>query len=438
MSVNVAVVGGGWAGCAAALTLARSGVRVTLFEAAPVLGGRARRITRGSRCIDNGQHLLLGAYERSLALIASVHGGDAAQAMLRLPLSLHAAPGMMDDFSLTVAALPAPLHLLGALVGARGLSAGDKAATLRWVASQLLRRDSPAGTVAELLARQPSSARERLWEPLCVAALNTPAADASAAVFLEVLRRAFSGARGNSDLVIPRVDLSAAFPDPCMKEVVARGGELCLATPVLRLDPPADGGVIVVTRSTERRFHAAVIAAGPQHVARLLPSDRCGITQTLSALSFEPITTLHLDFPFVPAAVVDGARMLLLDGQPGQWLFWHALGNGQWRASVVISADHDDRDEAALTARVLSQLARCYALPNPIWSLAITEKRATWACTPAQCASLQALPRSSGDLHFAGDWSVAELPATLEAAVLSGERAAHAILASHRGDDHRA
>ena len=68
---RVAVVGGGWAGCAAAVTLAEAGVRVTLFEQAKTLGGRARRVALDGIALDNGQHLLIGAYRQTLALMAA-------------------------------------------------------------------------------------------------------------------------------------------------------------------------------------------------------------------------------------------------------------------------------------------------------------------------------------------------------------------------------
>ena len=75
---SVAVIGGGWAGCAAAVALAAQGRRVTLYEAAPVLGGRAPHASmRDGLSLDNGQHLLLGAYAATRALVAALHAGGA-------------------------------------------------------------------------------------------------------------------------------------------------------------------------------------------------------------------------------------------------------------------------------------------------------------------------------------------------------------------------
>ena len=119
-SRRVAVIGGGWSGLAAAVDLADHGCAVTLLEAAPQLGGRARRVelALGDRTfpLDNGQHLLIGAYRETLALMQRV-GIDPQAAFLRLPFTLR----YPDGFALQAARLPAPLHLAGALLFARGL-----------------------------------------------------------------------------------------------------------------------------------------------------------------------------------------------------------------------------------------------------------------------------------------------------------------------------
>ncbi len=123
-AARVAVVGGGWAGCAAAVTLAAAGVPVTLFEQAKTLGGRARRVTFDELALDNGQHLLVGAYRQTLELLARVHGADRVGALFRrLPLTLRpfGAP-RRDAVALAAWRAPAPLHLAGGVLSARGLT----------------------------------------------------------------------------------------------------------------------------------------------------------------------------------------------------------------------------------------------------------------------------------------------------------------------------
>ena len=425
--MRVAVIGAGWAGAAAALTLARAGIDVTVFEATKSVGGRARVIDKDGRRFDNGQHLLLGAYERSLALIDSLHYAI-DEAIFRVPLGLTTAPGVASPLRMKAPNVAAPLHLLLAIATARGLSASDKFSTVMWAAQNLRGRViSDASTVCEIIAEQPESARRLLWEPLCIAALNTLPHVASARVFIEVLRRAFTGNNRASDLIIPRVDLSRLFPEPAISEVAKLGGKIQLAAPVLSVCQN-DAAARIAVRDDMHDFDQVVMATGPQHVSRLLNDDPAaqGVVRALSELKYEPITTLHFEFSWVAPIVATG--MLMLDADPGQWLFWQQLPNGRWRASVVISAHHRTQTETELTTATLAQLRRSYQLAEPIWHIVVTEKRATYACTPDQVRALSALPKRIGKLVFAGDWCCPELPATLEAAVIAGEDAARSII----------
>ncbi len=433
--IRVAVIGAGWAGAAAALTLARAGAQVFVFEAAKSVGGRARGIEKGARNFDNGQHLLLGAYQRSLSMIVNLHA-DADSVLLRLPLALNTAPAIMSKLTLRAPCAPAPANLLLAIVTAQGLSLSDKFSTLLWAARHL-RTSVPLAvvtdnaTVSEVLATQPEPARRLLWEPLCIAALNTPPEAASARVFVNVLRQAFMGSAGSSDLIIPRVDLSQLLPVPALAEVRRLGGQVMVGLPVMSVCESEDK-LLVITRDGALKFDRVVIATGPQHVARVLSKDPASqaLATALADLKYEPITTLHFEFAWTMPTAATG--MLMLDGDPGQWLFWQRLRDGHWRASVVISAHHRLQPEDELTAQTLVQLHRSYSLPTPTWHLVITEKRATYACTPQQRDLLAGLPKQIGKLYFAGDWCFPELPATLEAAVVSGECAAQRILTDCR------
>jgi hydroxysqualene dehydroxylase len=445
---KIAVIGAGWAGCAAALTLQRNAahpastsgdlqrrLHVTVFEAAKIAGGRARRVQKDERSFDNGQHLLLGAYTRSLAMMRSLHGASIDKVIDQRPLALVAAPGNAQQVAVRAGRLPAPLHLLHAMLSARGLSIADKLQICAWCAKTLYGSIDETKiaklTVAELIADQPRRAKLWLWEPLCVAALNTPAERASARVFIEVLRRSFLGDNAASDLVIPRVDLSALLPEPALAEIAKRGGDVRLGQVVMNV-AARDGKCIVTTRETEseiaHEFDHVVIATGPQHVDRLLAlsAQEIGRLSDLFNISYEPISTLHYEF----SAGVDpeSSPMLMLDGEPGQWLFTHRLKNGRVRASVVISAHHREESADELLRDGLAQLRKSFALPNPIWQQLITEKRATYSCTPKQSAMLRTLPKSIGKIHFAGDWCVPELPATLESAVIAGENAANEVI----------
>ncbi len=433
---RVAVVGAGWAGATAALVLARAGVNVTVFEANSVAGGRARAVEKSGRTFDNGQHLLLGAYAQSLAIIDSLHVASAAP-YLRLPLMLQSAPKAPAALSLVAPNLPAPLHLLAAIVTAKGLSLAEKFAAASWAARYL--RGGSIGTtttVSQLIESQPARVRQLLWEPLCIAALNTPPEAAAASVFVEVLMRSFTGDARGSDLIIPRVNLTALLPEPALDAVRSLGGTVLPSTYVTSVAMTPFGATVTLRDETTQAFDSLILATGPQHLPRLLSEvpAASAVIESLRTLIYEPITTLHFDFSHGDLGQNDQAPMRMLDGSPGQWVFWHPRPNGHWRASVVISADHRSGDESSLLRATRSQLEQSYLLPKPIWQFVITEKRATYSCTPDQCRILNSIPKRIGRLFFAGDWCVPELPATLEAAVISGERAAQRLISEVNHD----
>ena len=212
-----AVIGAGWAGCAAAMELARAGHAVSVFEAARTLGGRARRVERENTVLDNGQHILLGAYTETLRLI-KLAGQDPAELILTLPLQMRY-PANSGGMDFLAPRLPAPLHLAFALLRAKGLTRADKLALARfnsagrWMGWAL----DVDCTVAELLERFDQTERPTtlMWRPLCIAALNTPPERASANVFLAVLRDSLSASRrAASDMLLPRVAMGALFPEP--------------------------------------------------------------------------------------------------------------------------------------------------------------------------------------------------------------------------------
>ena len=179
--------------------------------------------------VDNGQHILIGAYRDTLALMRKV-GVDEDKALLRLPLTLR-----YPDFQLHAPRLPAPLHLAFALLTAQGLTWSEKLAAIRfmqWLKKRHFTLDSDCTVNALLDAHaQPEVLRRYLWEPLCISALNTPATNASAQVFANVLRDSLAADRAASDLLIPRVDLSAMLAEPAAHYMSkARGGKIKLST----------------------------------------------------------------------------------------------------------------------------------------------------------------------------------------------------------------
>ncbi|UGQ48510.1 hydroxysqualene dehydroxylase HpnE [Massilia endophytica] len=441
MAKRVAVVGGGWAGCAAAMELARGGAQVTLFEAARTLGGRARRISADGRTLDNGQHILLGAYSESLRLM-KLAGVDTRAALLNLPLQMRYPAGSGMDF--VAPRLPAPLHLAAALLRAQGLDREDKlslarfSTTARWMGWQLDKDCS----VSELLERYDQTPRliALMWRPLCLAALNTPPERASAKVFLAVLRDSLGARRAASDMLIPRVDLSALFPDAAAAWLRQRGATVNEGVKVGALRNEGSVWKVNATGASvadgwEGEFDGVVLAASPLAAASLLPAELERLKARLAAFEPEPITTCYLQYapsetlPLPFCALVDDPKT----AHWGQFVFDRGQLDPAQKGlfAVVISASGaaSDLPQQELAALLAAQLAAVFGRPplaQPVWSRVVTEKRATFACTPG-------LERPANDtglsgLWLAGDYTAGEYPATIEMAVRSGVEAARGLL----------
>jgi predicted NAD/FAD-binding protein len=234
--MNIAIIGGGYAGMAAAVELSDRGIPVSVFESARQLGGRARGVVHQDTQLDNGQHLLLGCYYQTLRMIDKV-GGNPESDFLRLPLQLD----LHGEFFLKAPRLPAPLHLLVALLGATGLSLAARMNAARFMLAlrHMNFRLTSDMTVTELLAQygQDKDLANKLWEPLCIAALNTPIHKASSQVLLNVLRDALNRSRADSDMLLPRIDFTALFPQRAAKHVEQHGGKLNIACGVEALRP---------------------------------------------------------------------------------------------------------------------------------------------------------------------------------------------------------
>ncbi|HEX5341432.1 MAG TPA: hydroxysqualene dehydroxylase HpnE [Duganella sp.] len=450
-SRSIAVIGAGWAGCAAAVELARAGYKVTLLEAARTLGGRARRVDTDRKQLDNGQHILLGAYSETLRLMA-LAGIDQKAAVLKLPLQMRYPPdtgGM--DFVAPALPLPAPLHLAAALLRAKGLQREDKlslarfSTTARWMGWQLHTDCS----VSELLERFDQTPRliQLMWRPLCLAALNTPPERASAQVFLNVLRDSLGAKRRASDMLLPRADLSALFPEAAARYVEAHGGSVRSGAKVQSLRSiegrlwqlDISGAAVGGTWSTY--FSGVVLATGAAQAAALLhdipDADTASLCGQLTAFEPEAITTVYLQYDV--ATRLDLPFYALLDDpynhQYGQFVF----DRGQLDAAqagllaVVISASGAAaaQPQELLAEAVAVQLAVVFQRPElgrPDWFKVITEKRATYASAPGliRPANATGLP----GLVLAGDYTAGDYPATLEMAVRSGVAAARLLKGS--------
>ena len=243
---HVAIIGGGMAGLAAAAKLCQRGIAVTLFEAAPQLGGRARAFGYQGTQLDNGQHILLGAYHQTLALLTLV-GVDESQAFMRFPLQLNMTNTQTKQGFLLkpITALPAPLHFLAGLMLAKGFNLQDKCSAIKlliWMRLNAFKLPKDTVLNGFLMAKkQTPRIIQTLWEPLCLAALNTPIAQASTQVFLNVLHDSFAKHKTDSDFLLPRTDLSNCLAEPLANYIQQHCGKIMTGATVKQIQTTQAG-----------------------------------------------------------------------------------------------------------------------------------------------------------------------------------------------------
>jgi squalene-associated FAD-dependent desaturase len=422
-AAHVAVVGAGWAGLAAAVEAVQRGARVTLFEMAPNAGGRARDVVSHGSVLDNGQHICIGAYFETLRLMRLV-GVAERDAFLRQPLTLMNAKGE----GLRLRRGPtAPAFVLAAL-DRRGWRWRDRLALVSLAARWRLAgfRCAPERTVAELARGLPAAVRADFIEPLCVAALNTPAREASGAVFLRVLQDALTTGPRSADLLLPRQGLSRLLPAPALDWLRRSGATVRLGS---RVDGIASRGAGWTVGDIDA--DRVIVAASASEAARLLAPHARDWARRAAAFEYQPIVTVYARsagcrLPEPMLALRSGPRLpaqFVFDrgqlGGPEGLLAFVVSGAGEWLARGAAATEHATLVQATAELRP--------HLRSPLEGVrTLIEKRATFACTPQLVRPPTAV---AAGLFACGDYVDGPYPATLEGAIRSGLAAARAATA---------
>ncbi len=419
----IVIVGGGWSGLAAASELSRQGYPVTLLEAASHLGGRAASIKRHGLTLDAGQHLILGAYRQTIAVLTAA-GISAHQAFQRqaLELPIHGPEG---DICFSLAPLPAPWHLLGGLLLTQGLSWRERLQVLRLTVALAVRTPAQDETVSALLQRyrQPPRLIAQLWQPLCLAIMNTPPEQASAQLFAQVMDAVFSKHRHDADMLIPKATLDELLAQPLARHIRAHDGKILLRQRVSSLEMDGQRIIAVATTTGERFAASAVILAlPPVALQRLLAKQpaSAALAASMAAIDYQPITTIYLQYP--PAVALDGP-MIGITSARIQWLFDRRYNGQPGLMAAVISGPgkHMALSTDELAQQVAAELARYFpSWPEPEWTVLLRDKRATFSATPD---NQRLRPRHVTPLDnclIAGDSAWKAYPATLEGAICSG------------------
>ncbi len=433
---KVIVVGAGWAGLSAAVTLAQNGVEVTLLEAAPKAGGRARAISFQTMEVDNGQHILIGAYQHTLALLHAI-GIAENSVFTRLPLRLWI-ESSDSGIDLKFNNLLYPLNLMLAFITAKGFSKQERKAALRFYrALSILHFEiSHDISVQELLLeyRQPPALIAHLWEPLARAALSTPIAEASAQVFLQVLKNTFAKQNKHSNFLFPKTNLSHVFPKPMLHYLNQQRAHIHYNQRVQSLILNNRSRHSIQTKNQTYKAANVILAIPPDQAAKLLSphlssySELATWQHKLEKFQFQPITTVYLEFD---KPIKLPYFLLGLVQQTGHWLFDRITVGEPNILSIVITGkgEHLELSHSSLVTILYQELKQKFRHLGPVKNYkVITEKKAAFSCRVGIETDRPLAKLPIPGIFLAGDYTEVGYPASLEAAVQSGVNAAHLVL----------
>ena len=438
------VVGGGIAGIVAACDLADAGVRVTLVEKRPFLGGRSYSWTdEGAGLeVDNGQHVFLGCCTAYIALLERL--GVRGLTRLQKRLNVRVIDKVWGESVLRASALPAPAHLLPSLLRFRPLSPAEKLLAA-YAFAQIRSLDRAAHPELDsvsledwlLSKRQSRHAIRSLWNLVIQPTLNDDISRVSADLGLMVFQEGFLRSRTGANVGWAKVGLSTLLGDAARRHIESRGGDVRLGAGLDGVD--VESGVVVRAwvGGEERRADIYVLALPPDALLKTLPSpvrnDR--FFSRVGRLGTSPIVNVHL---WYDRTVWDGKFAAFLN-TPLQWAFnksklWGQRGDGQY-IDISLSGAREFVDLP--TSEIVSMFRKEMDVLFPrargaelTRALVVKQRDATFAAAPGAGVLRPAQRTPVSNLFLAGDWTDTGWPATMESAARSGGLAAGEALAA--------
>lgn len=437
--MRVIIIGGGFAGLRAGVSLSERGFEVLLLERRSFLGGRAYsfRDSATGDTVDNGQHLFMGCYRRTIAFLEKIGCLD------RLKFQDNPRVDFLDRengfTSFECPSLPAPIHAVAGLLKMKGITPGDKLRAFK--VGRAIQRNGKSNsepiTVSAWLdlLNQSQRIKERFWYPMTIATLNESPEIASAEMMKVVLKEAFGRDRKSTSIGIARVGLSDLYTVGASRFIEAHGGKVQTGAQVNRL-VIEQGKVAAVELKDGERITADYVISAVPHSAflQMLPDElRDNEFRSLAALGSSPIVSINLWFD----RQIIGREFVGLIGTRSQWIFNKDLivkpaGQAN-QIAVIISAARDfvDWTKERLVEMALAELGEL--LPESrsaklMYCRIVKEREATLSHTLESDRVRPSARTSISNLILAGDWTATGLPATIESAVISGETAAQIII----------
>lgn len=437
---KVVVIGGGYAGVAAATALAEAGLTVELLESRGSLGGRAYSIPASENFpleADNGPHLFMGCYKETLKMLDRIGMQDAFHWIDPLALSWFIPGG--KKVSLQCASLPAPFHLAWGLLFSNAFPWNEKfslAKALRFFSKKPFSIPPGIETLSQFMdfTRQGFLSRERFWGPICNAVMNVRPETALVRGLGEVLHRVFFGSRRDSALGIARMPLGKMVSDQAQKYLGGKGGQVHLHEGVQEW---ISRQKIIALKARSGAFYsgdALIFAVPPSSLSALWPQGVWETASHFSRMGKSSIVSVHV---LLSKPVMQG-HLAGLSRAKFEWVFnrnanWNRTGDNQYLSFTASAADDLARkkDPELVSLALEELLHRCPAAKEAqiLHSKVTREMAATFLWNKETDGFRPPCETPYPNVFLAGDWTDTGLPATLEGACLSGHRAAEKIKA---------
>jgi squalene-associated FAD-dependent desaturase len=422
MSRLVHVVGAGVSGLAAAVQAQRRGARVVLHEAAPHAGGRCRSYfdSKLGVTVDNGNHLLLSGNQSTMAYLRAIGAADTLTGPTHADYSFFdVANG--DAWTIRMSPGRLPRWIFDPDARVPGTQPADYLSFLPLFFAK------PGRTVEESVRR-----KDRVWNmlvrPLLRAMLNADPSEASAELAASLLRETVAAGGQACRPLVAKNGPSHAFVEPALRLLQYGGADIRLGARVAGIGVSGtDSKERVSSLAFEDAAEPVALGAGDGVVLAVPPDAGRRLVPGLSAPDeSRAIVTLHFAVD-VPVALTGSQTLTSLVNGMSDWIF---AADGRLSVTLASAArwlatPHEELAQAVW--RETAKAVRMPAVPTPPWQV-VAEQHATFAAVPAQ-EGLRAATRTRWpNFTLAGDWTATGLPATIEGAIRSGQKAADTLL----------
>jgi len=415
------IIGGGLAGISSAVFLTKNNHKVHLIEASPKLGGRAYSFIDKTTndIIDNGQHILVGAYKTTFELLRIIGTENLPYYQKKLYTTYITKGG--KSFTLKASHIFYPLNLLQAILSFDLLNFNERVGIIKIISKLVFlnKKELVAKTVLEWLEdnNQSENSIKVFWELLTVSTLNTPIEEASSLMFAKVLKEIFLKGNKAATIVLPNYGLSELFCEPAEKYLKNSKAEISLSEKVISIETDGEKVTEVKTNKKAITDFDFVISAVPFYLLQKLLPELPLLNLVNENIEVSPIITIHL---WLDKDILEEKFYGLIDSK----IHWIYKNKNHY--SVVISAAEEmvELDSKEIYEICFKELEKYFPkIKNVVIQnyKVLKEKRATFKSTPKSDEIRKKIKSPYKNFLLAGDWTNTKFPSTIEGAILSGK-----------------